>query len=777
MTVTLLDGEEIAGNRTSRLLGTVLPVERGDANLILELELDALLSRERQPWRIAPADRHELETVILPFWRGRTVRDGRKRLSRAQGGTVWPDVGPRSLYRRWRSLDIDGLRRSAAQPGGIRLTRLVRFANELLFNNPAFVMNVFDVQGHLILGIRNILREGFAGVKARAETRLATAQEAGDHEGVSFLRAVILCCDAMKDFAARFADEAERQAAGNCSPQRRKVLKGIAKRCRRVPYQPPRDFREAVQALWLTEVGAILAHGMPGIFAVGRIDQHLYPFFARDRARGRLTDDQAVEWMEELLIKLGTNLLLLPTAGKNTGNELGADSSAPTVGGLTPDGNDATNDLSGLILDAFENVKSMGNSFTIRLSEKTPQAFWRRALATFRTTSGAALFNDEVAIGALVGAGVAERDARDYGVIGCVEPTGDGDTFGCTSGNDISFPAALEMALLDGHLRIMGRRIGPATGDPRTFATFDRLMRAFQQQVAFMVDLVADAVNLKDRVYKEGFPNPYVSATLTGCVEAARDMTAGGARYNFGSISARGLGTAADSLAAIRHCVYGTGEIPMADLLAMLGRKFDGDDAVRARLRFKAPKYGCDDDRADDLAKDITEHFCREVARHRTIRGGPFRPGFFSYGMHVLEGLFLGATPDGRGAGEPLSNSFSPTNGVERNGPTAMLRSVAKIDHTLISNGCALNVKLLPAMFEGEERLDKMVALAKGFFTEGGMELSLNVVSNDTLRDAQAHPDRHRDLVVRVSGYSAFFTDLGTPLQDEIIRRTEFGRL
>jgi formate C-acetyltransferase len=774
-TVVILEGESIVGNRSSKLLGTVLPIERGDVNTVLELELSSLLARERQPFLMSPEDRRELEERILPYWRGRTVRDHRRRLWWSQGWRLRPALDLLSWYRRWRSLDVEGLRRSVAQPGPIPIGKAFRMIDEMLFNNPALAVNVFDVQGHLILGHRTVLREGFAGVKARALSRLGVARDRGDREGAAFLEAVAICCDAIRGFAGRFAAEAERRAGIAGSPERRRALLEIAERCRHVPFHPPRDFREAVQALWLTQVAAILAHGMPAIFAVGRLDQHLHAFYERDRSAGRLSDDEAVELLEELLIKLATNLLILPTAGKNTGNELGADSCAPTVGGVGPGGEDAVNALSYLVLDAFENVKSMGNSFTIRLSRRSPPEFWRRSLATFRATSGAALFNDEVAIPALVASGVEERHARDYGVIGCVEPTGDGDTFGCTSGNDISLAAAVEMALLDGHLRIMGRRIGPSTGDPRRFPTFDRFLRAFEAQVSFLVSVVVRAVNQKDRVYRDRFPNPFVSATIEGCVDAARDATAGGARYEFASIGARGFATAVDSLAAVEHFAFGPGGIRMDDLLSMLAWRFFGDETAQARLRSRTPRFGCDDDRADAIAKRVAEHFCREVGRHRSIRGGPFRPGFFSYGMHVLEGLFLGATPDGRQAGEPISNSFSPTNGAERNGPTAMLRSVAKIDHSRIGNGCSVNVKLLPSMFEGDERLDKMVSLVRGYFAEGGMELSINAVSNETLRDAQRHPERHRDLVVRVSGYSAFFTDLGTPLQDDIIRRTEFG--
>jgi formate C-acetyltransferase len=775
MTIYILDEERILGNRSSKLVAGVIPVERGDMNVVLDMDLDFLRHREPQPYRITAEEERELRDRILPYWRGKTLRDRKRQLWKENGLYLRAAVRPRHYLKMARAMDVGRMLELSKIPK-VKPLYALRAFEELAYNNPAFATNVFDVQGHLILGLRNILKTGFAGVKKHAARRLAS-RPADDADGRAFLEAVMLSCDAIREFAGRVADEAERVAAAATDDARRRDLLETAAICRRVPFQPPRTFREAVQALWLTEVGGLIAYGMTAIFAIGRFDQYLYPYYAKDLAAGRITPAEARELIEELLIKLSYSLIVLPYAAKRTGSELGADSGAPTVGGVDARGRDAVNELSYIILDAFANVKGLGNTFTIRLSRQTPPAFWRQALAVYRSTSGAALFNDDLAVPALQNCGYALADARNYGVIGCVEPTGDGDTFACTSGNDLSLAAALEMTLLNGELRVMGKRIGPATGDPRQFATFAEFMDAFRRQVRRLIEIVALAVNLKDQAYREAFPNPYVSATLTGCVANARDMTQGGAKYNFASLSARGFGTTVDSLAAIKRYVYDERTISMSHLLGLLAGNFQGGEIVRAMLAAKAPKYGSDDDFADAIARDVAEFFCREVAAQRSIRGGPFRPSFFSYGMHLLDGLLVGATPDGRRSGEPVSNSFSPANGSERRGPTAMLRSVAKIDHRLISNGCAVNIKLLPSLFEGEERLDKMVALVKGFFAEGGMELQPNVVSNRMLRDAQAHPEKYRNLVVRVSGYAALFTDLGRPLQDEIIGRTEFGRI
>ncbi|MBW2528727.1 MAG: hypothetical protein JRI23_31420 [Deltaproteobacteria bacterium] len=774
MTLRILDCEGIIGNQTSKLVSAALPVERGDINRLLELELDNLLRRETQPYHIAPADRVELEKEILPYWTGKTVRDRRKLALEREGLRVSLGLSPQSLLTRWRSLNLRPFVEMARTPS-LSPLRSLEELREISYDCPGAVMNSFDVQGHLVLGDKNVIAHGFAGLRAQADGRARRCQAEGDEEGAAFCQGVIICCDAMRELGDRYGALAREHARREPSPPRRAELEAIAERCEHSPYQPPRSFREAVQALWLTQVGAIVAYGMTGIFAVGRPDQYLWPLYEQDRASGALSREAATELIAELLVKLSTNLLILPTVGKSTGSELAADSQGVTVGGVDRSGADGTNELSFLFLDAVQQVKGLGNTFTIRVSERSPDGWLRKIAETYRATSGPAVFSDEKVIEALEHCGCSTEDARDYAVIGCVEPTPDGNTFGCTSGNDISLVGALEMTLLSGRLRLVGKRVGPDTGDPRRFATFDQLLDAYRRQVRFLVEAVAQAVRIKDQTYAAGFHNPYVSMTLDGCIDRARDMTCGGARYNFSSISARGLGTAVDSLAAIQTAIFTEQRYTMEELLAALAANFRGHEIMRQVLRNRMPKYGCDDPRADAIAARLVDGFCREVERQVCFRGGRFRPGFFSYGMHVLEGSLLGATPDGRRAGEPISNSLSPSNGSERAGPTGVLNSVAKLGHGRISNGSALNMRLLPSLLATEERRDKLCGLLRGYFASGGMEVQLNVVDDATLRDAQRHPERYRDLTVRVSGYSAFFTDLGRAIQDEIISRTAFG--
>ncbi|MDP8255493.1 MAG: pyruvate formate lyase family protein [Candidatus Alcyoniella australis] len=776
MSIEILDCEGIVGNRTSKIVGTPIPVERGDINAVLEMDLDSLLARERQPYRIDPQDRSELFDQILPYWRKRSLRALKRRLWKENGLHFGVRLDPLSIYRRYRSLDMHTLFQMVRSPQ-FKLSQAPKAVEELSYNNPGMVMNVFDVQGHMVVGHRNLLPIGFREVARRAQQRLEQCRADNDTDGVAFCEAALICCDAIKNFAGRFAVLAREQAKGQGDPQRKAELLAIAQRCERVPYDPPRDFAEAVQSLWLTQVGAIVAHGMVGIFAVGRSDQYLYPYYQRDIQRGALTRRGALDIVEELLIKLSSNLLTIPFGGKNTGSELGADSNAVTVGGLGPDGNDATNELSEVFLDAVADVRALGNSFSIRIDSKSPQSWLDKTAELFSVTSGPAVFNDEVVVEALTRDGYSAAAARDYAVIGCVEPTGEGDTFGCTSGNDISLVGALEMTLNRGRLFILGRRLGPDTGDPARFESYEQLFEAFQSQVRFMIDVVARATNLKDQAYAQTLHSPFVSLSIEGCLENARDLTQGGARYNFSSISARGLGTVADSLAAIKYAVFEQRKFTMPQLLRALRNNFRDNEVMRQYLQHRVPRYGRDEDGADLIAKQIVENFCREVSAREGSRGGHFRPGFFSYGMHVLEGAMLGATANGRLAGTPISNSLSPTNGSESNGPTGVMNSLAKFDQTLIGNGCALNIKLLPAMLSTPERRLKFGALIRGYFSQGGMEAQFNVVDNATLLDAQAHPEKYIDLVVRVSGYSALFVDLGKAIQDEIISRTQFDRL
>ena len=467
-------------------------------------------------------------------------------------------------------------------------------------------------------------------------------------------------------------------------------------------------------------------------------------------------------------------MLILPNYAKNTASELGGDGNAITVGGVDENGEDATNELTYLFMDATMNIKNMTNSFSMRVSSKSPEKYLNKIAEVYSKTCGPALFNDDIIIPALVKTGTSLEDARNYAIIGCVEPTGSGDTFGCTSGNDISLVGLLELVLTNGKFRMMGKRTGLKTGDPKKFKSFKEVFEAFKAQLADTVRFIAECTNCKDQVYMEKFHNPYISLTLEGCLENAKDMAQAGTKYNYSSIGGRGLGTTADSLLAIKKAVFEDKLITMKELVKIINKNFRKNEPLRQTLINKYPKYGNDDDEADEMASLVTQLFCEEVLKQESIRGGCFRTGFFSYGMNIIDGSFLGATPNGRKAGEAVSNSISPCNECERSGMTAVLKSYSKLNHELIPNGSSLNIKISPSLLNTEDKRMKFVSLLESFIDLKGMHAQFNVIDAGMLEDAQLHPENYLGLAVRVSGYCAYFNDLGKPVQDDIIQRTRF---
>ncbi len=773
MTLYILPEERIAGNRSSKVLGAVIPVERGEINMVLEHFLDHLLSRKSRPFSIAPEDRDEFFREILPFWKGRTVRDFKRKAWEKAGLMRAPNVGPLSGYRLVKAFGAKTLKRSLSPYLKGDKKKLLGMKADVALNNPNLVDNVFDVQGHLTLGIGNIVRKGFSGLHAEAGERLAAS--CCDPDRKAFYEAVRVTCEAVAGYGRRLAVLAGSMAQTEGDPGRKNELLEMAAVLEKVAWEPPETFYEAVQFTWLAQVTALISHGMVAVLAIGRADQYLYPFYKKELDAGTLDPDFALALVEELFIKLSYNLLVLPEFAKRTGSELGADNCAVTVGGVDARGADAANELTDVFMEAIGNIGSMTNSFSIRMGSHSSREYLEKVARVFARTSGPAVFNDDVIVPAQVRCGYSLEDARNYSVIGCVEPAGDGDTFGCTSGNDVSLAGVLEMVLTDGRIRMMGKRTGARTGDPARFKSFEQVLDAYRKQLAVQVDLIAACVNEKDRVYMERFHNPMISMTLSGCLESGLDMTRGGAKYNFASIGGRGLATAADSLFVIKKAVFEDRLLSMAELVCLCDTNFSGRETLRQRLIHKIGKYGNDDDPADEMAAWLAETFCDEVSRHRSIRGGSFRPGFFSYGMHVYDGSLLGALPNGRLAGDPVSNSMSPTSGSERKGPTAVINSYCKLPHEKIGNGSSLNIRLSPALVRSDKGRKNLAALLSAFIARRGMHAQFNVVDDATLRDAQAHPEQYTDLVIRVSGYCAYFTDLGRALQEEVISRVAFS--
>ena len=821
MTIYILDQEQIVGNRSSKLVGSVLPIERGDMNVVVKLDLKNIKNRERQPFHISPEDEKLLKKEILPYWKGKTFREMKTEIW-GKLDLIWMvSHGIGSWIRRIRQFGWAWVKEYYNRLIKGRLMHAIEGAKLLATNNPNFVNNIFDVQGHLVMGHKNILKWGYKGLLERIEKRLKEVNEKWESiaenlkeehsassqlfldgkteswnpkqefdkrfsktsevtmDNKAFLEAAIICANAATKFIQRFAQLAEKSATEEKDESRKTELQQIAQTSKWVAINPPRNFREAIQLVWYNHVIATISHGMGGILAIGRPDQYFYPYFKSDLDAGRITNENVVELLEEFMIKLSYNLLMLPPYGKVTASELGGDGVAITVGGLDKEGNDATNELSYLFTNAIENIKSMTNSFSIRIyPDKSPKQWVERAIEIYRKTSGPAIFNDAVIIPALQQTGVTLEDARDYALIGCVEPTSQGNTFGTTSGNDISLVGLLEMILTNGMIRNVSKKYGVKTGNPEELTSYEALWDAYLKQLKHIINHIVKCVDIKDILYAEHYPNPFISMTLDGCLENALDMTQGGAKYNFSSISGRGLATAADSLAVLKKLVFEEKSITMKEMTQILNKHFKKQEKFQAMLKNKVPKFGNDDDYVDLIAKDIASAFCDEVSSHPCLRSpGIYRPSFFSYGLFIVDGFLLGATPDGRNAGEAVSNSLTPALNTEKNGPTAVLKSVTKLDHTKISNGMALNMKFLPTLFDSPEKCEKLVNLLLSYLDLGGMEIQFNVIRQEDLIDAQTHPENYQDLVVRVSGYSAYFTDLGKPVQDDIIARYQFNEI
>lgn len=624
---------------------------------------------------------------------------------------------------------------------------------------------VADMQGHVTFGLLKVLDLGFDGIARQAAERLAELERTDPHDaaGRDFLQSVGVAAAAVREHAERYAVLAE-ELARDASAERAVELLEIADRCRRVPSSPAATFVDAVQATWMTQAILALSYGEDGIFAPGRVDQALYPYYERDREAGRLTKGDALEILEEYLIKLAT----FTGFGPNN----------VTIGGVDRSGRSAVNEVSYLFLEALDRLKGLRNGLAVRIAEACPRDFLVAACAAHRRTAGIAFYNDDRVIPDLLHDGYSLDDARDYSVVGCAELTSTGNNNGYASGSTCHFERVLELALNEGRCYASKwQQVGVATPPPAELETFEDVKRAFREQLRNSVAMMVKLSDLKDAVFAEHFPTPLISSTIEGCVESGRDITQGGARYNHSTVSAQGLATVANSLAAIQWAVFEDRLLSLDELVARMRNNFEGEEELRQLLLTKAPKYGTHNERADDLAVWVARCLNEEARRHRRpLDGGPYRALMISAGSQAAGGLMLGATADGRLARQPVSNGSSPANGTEAEGMTAALHSIARVAASVpLSGGTAVNMNLNPLAIRTDEALDKFVALIEGYFALGGRQIQFNPMCKETLRDAQVHPENYPDLMVKVSGYSYRYVDLSKVLQDDIIDRTEFS--
>ncbi|MDF1558684.1 MAG: glycyl radical protein [Bacteroidales bacterium] len=698
-------------------------------------DLEILDGREKVSFRVDDEVKRIYSEEIIPFWKGRSNRD--RIMERMTPGWL------------------------AAYKAGI----FTEFQEQ-------------RAPGHTVLGYKMFLT-GFLDLKREIADAVASLDFRNDPQAYDRneeLKAMEIACDAIIMYAGRHADALEALAAEEKDEERRGELKGMAALCRRVPAHAPRTFHEMLQHYWFIHLGVVTELNPWDSFNPGRLDQHLWPVYKEGIESGILTPEEAYELLGCFWVKFNNH----PSPPKMgvTAQESNTytDFCLINLGGVKPDGSDAVNGMTCILLDVIREMRILQPGSMIQVSRKNPDLFIHKALDIIRTGFGQpSVFNTEAIIQELLGQGKSIVDARNGGASGCVETGAFGTECYWLTGY-FNLVKILEVTLNNGFDTRTGVLVGLNTGDPSTFSSFDDLMLAYREQVNHFADIKIRGNNIIEKTFAFHLPVPFLSLLLEDCIANGKDYNAGGARYNTTYIQGVGLGSITDILTSIKYNIYDMQRFTWQEMLTALRNNFEGAEEMQYEMIYKTPKYGNDDDYADAQAVVVFEIFHDAVTGRPTPRGGTHRINMLPTTSHVYFGNVTGATPDGRKARVPLSEGISPFQGVDRQGPTAVINSAAKIDH-LRTGGTLLNQKFSPEFFEDEESYGKLIALIRSYFSLNGHHMQFNVVSADTLREAQKHPELYRDLIVRVAGYSDYFNDLGEDLQNEIIRRTGHGEM
>lgn len=694
-------------------------------------DLDILDTREKVSFKVDDAMKTIYRDEIIPYWKGKTNRD--------------------------------------------KIMALMD--EEWLLAYQAGVFTEFQEQrapGHTVLGDK-IYGKGMNDILddiAMAESRIDFINDSQALDKLEELKGMRIAAQAIIAFALRHAVALDDLAESELDVQRKIELTEMAQICRNVPANAPRTFHEALQYYWFVHLGVITEVNPWDSFNPGRLDQHLLPFYENDIAQGRLTEEKARELLMLFWIKFN-NQPAPPKMGV-TAKESNTytDFALINVGGVKTDGSDGVNDLTYIILDVIEEMRLLQPSSMAQVSKKNPDRFLQRVLQITKTGFGQpSIFNTDAMIQEMLAMGKSIEDARNGGASGCVETGAFGKEAYWLTGY-FSLPKILEITLFNGVDPRTGEKLGFETGNVSEFQDVEQLMDAFNQQVNYFADIKIRGNNKIESIIARHLPVPFLSILIDDCISNGKDYNAGGARYNVSYIQGVGMGTVTDSLAAINHHVFQNQHITMSGFLGALQRNFEDFEEFRYKLIFETPKYGNDDDRADDFARKVFDVYYHAINGRPTARGGTFRIDLLPTTSHVYFGEMMIASPDGRKAGEALSEGISPVQGADRNGPTAIIRTMSKLDH-IRTGGTLLNMKFSPSFFSNEESIRRIAHLVRSYFKLDGHHIQFNVVNVETLRDARLHPEKHRDLIVRVAGYSDYFNDLTPALQEEIIRRTE----
>ncbi len=694
-------------------------------------DLDILNSREKVSFKVDAQARKLYEETMIPFWKGKSMRD-----------LIFCE-----MTEAWKS----------AYEAGV-------FTEFMEQRSP----------GHTVLDDK-IYRKGMLDFQQEIQRSLEKLDFLNDPEAYQKreqLRAMDLVAGGIILFAERHAGKARQLAQQETDAGRKAELERVAEVCSHVPAHAPRDFWEALQAYWFIHLGVTIELNPWDAFCPGKLDQHLYPFYQRGLEEGTLTREQAEELLQCFWIKFN-NQPAPPKVGV-TAEESNTytDFAQINLGGVKEDGSDAVNDLTYLILDVIEEMRLLQPSSSIQVSKKNPDRFVKRAARIIRTGFGQpSVFNSDLIVQELVRMGKDVRDARNGGSSGCVEVGAFGkENYNLTG--YFNMPKVLELTLHNGMDARTGKQIGPETGEAADFKSFDEFFEAYRRQLLYFVDVKVKGSNVIERLYAAHMPAPFLSLLIDDCITAGKDYHDGGARYNTSYIQGVGLGTMADSMTALKVNVYERKTVGMPELLTALHADFEGHERLRQMLLNRSPKYGNDDCEADEVMRAIFEAYYAAIDGRPNTKGGTYHINLLPTTCHVYFGSVCEATADGRRAWTPLSEGISPVQGADRRGPTAVLKSAAKMDHAR-TGGTLLNQKFTPQLLKDDAGLDMLVQLVRTYFRLDGHHIQFNVVDAETLRAAQLHPEQYRDLIVRVAGYSDYFCDLGKALQDEIIARTE----
>ena len=732
MTICIDDGELIVGTVTSKMRGApILPEIQWE--WLLE-EMETLSTRDLD--RYAPLTEEEKSKMkeFLPYWKGKAI------------------------YDRWRAMIPES---------ELNLDHKIQTTGGYCENghHPA----------HVAVNYEKVLIKGLNGVKKQVDEELGKLDlaEIEDFEKYQFLRAVNITLEAAISFAKRYAELARSLAGKETNSRRKAELERIAEMCDWVPANPARSFYEALQSIWLIWI-TLMIEGFGAGMTFGRADQYLYPFYNKDIEEGRLTKEEARELIALLYIKMNGVVSIESSLWAKYGSGfpimLGV-----TLGGITKDGKDAVNELSYLFLDTDKDLGLTQEDLVIRVHSNTPDAFVIKACEVAKALTGKLKFvSDETTIQGLLAEGKPIEYARDYVSTGCHTAMVPGYSHDI-GGVSFNIPLMVELALNNGASRLTGEQIGPKTGDPRKFKSYEEVWDAYTKQLDALISVVCLYKNVEQQLYAELAPYPFQSALFNGCIEKGLDINNGGtAPYMTHLTAFTGMPNVGDSLAAMKKAVFEDKKITMEQLVDALDKNFEGEEQILHILR-SAPKFGNDDDYVDSIMNEVNRHAADTVTKHKIFLGAKNVTSAQGMTANMPLGQVVGALPDGRKAGEPLSEGgISPYQGRNVSGPTATMRSVAKLDHVKMSHGSVLNMRFSPDALKNEQKMRKFASMIRTFLETGGSLVQFNIVSADTLRAAQRHPEKYRDLIVRVATYSAYFVELYKESQDDIIARTEF---